>query len=302
MATLNKISKPKILTESDRIFSDLSDELAQLKDRMSQLEQEQEDSRTLIDKISYQEELAAKLVDHQQKEIGAHKENYQVIAGVMHNLKTPVNSVMKNLASIINEIDDPDTQDSLQDCMNTASNVLEGFNEVEEFCLFESGDFLASQKTLNLRSFFTELVSRFQLNPLMGQKHSIKLLIDDAIPEQNPVYEETLTFAIQSLLEEVAILAEPGIIELAIELQQAQSSHDIELTDLVINLKIKEETQIKVKDSWVEFVKSNGGRLKQSGFSLLKVRDRIRQTGGQLDMTDSEGKLTGYRFTLPLTY
>jgi len=302
LATLNETKKPRILTESDRILTDLSDELAQLKSRMNQLEQEQDDSRSLIDQISLQEELAAKLIDSQQQEISGQKENFQVLAGVMHNLKTPVNSVMENLASIISEIDDTDTQDSLKDCIQTASTVLDGFNEVEEFCLFESQDFLASQKTVNLRAFFTNLVSKFQLNPLMGNKHSLKLQIDSEIPEETALYGETVETAIQSILEELAIAAEPGIMELSVTIKSEATPQEIELTDLVVNLKINGGTHLSAKDSWVEFVKFNGGRLKQSGFSLLKVRDRIRQTGGQLEMVQNEGQLQGYQFSVPLSY
>jgi len=302
LATLNNLPKPKILTESDRIFSDLSAELAQLKNRMNQLEQEQDDSRSLIDQISLQEELASKLINNQQKEITGQKENFQVLAGVMHNLKTPVNRVMENLASIITEIDDKDTQDSLKDCIDTASTVLDGFNEVEEFCLFESKEFLASQKTVNLRAFFTELVSKFQLNPLMGNKHSLKLKISSDIPEQTAIYGETLENAIHSILEELAIAAEPGVLELSVQIQSGGTADAVDFTDLVVNLEIQGGTHLSAQDSWVDFVKTNGPRLKQSGFSLLKVRDRIRQTGGQLDMVEEAGQLQGYQFTVPLTY
>lgn len=302
MATLDKIGKPKILTESDRILSDLSSELAQLKDRMSQLETEQEESRILIDQITFQEALANKTIQVQKQEIQAHKENYQVIAGVMHNLKTPVNSVIHNLASIIQEIDDQETQDSLKDCMNTASNVLEGFTEVEEFCLFESGDFQAKQKEVNLRGFFTELVSQFQLDPALGRKHRVKLLVDAKVPQALNAYTETLGMASKSLIEELAGLAEAGELEIRVALEETEQEHGLELSDLVVEFTMAQTTNTAASDSWVDFVRAQGGQLRQSGFSLLKTRDRARQTGGQLDMVTDQDQLKGFRLTLPMTY
>lgn len=302
MATLDKIGKPKILTESDRILSDLTQELAQLKDRMSQLETEQEESRHLIDQISFQEALANKTIQVQKKEIQAHKENYQVIAGVMHNLKTPVNSVIHNLASIIQEIDDAETQDSLKDCMNTASNVLEGFTEVEEFCLFESGDFQAKQKEVNLRGFFTELVSQFQLDPELGRKHKVKLLVDPKVPQTLSAYAETLGMASKALIEELAGLASEGELEIKVSLHESEQEHGLELSDLVVEFVMARTTEVEATDSWVDFVRAQGGALRQSGFGLLKTRDRARQTGGQLDMLADGGRLKGFRLALPMTY
>jgi len=302
VATLDQLNKPRILTESDRILTDLSKELENLKDRMGQLEKEQEDSRQFIDQVSFQEQLASKLVNFQQREIDAQKENYQVIAGVMHNLKSPVSSVMENLASIIREIDDPETQDSLKDCINTASSVLEGFTEVEEFCLFESGSFQANPKTLNLRTFFTDLVSKFQLDPALGRKHSLKLLVDAKIPGQNPVYAETLSFAVQGLLEELAILAEPGVLELKVRMEEGPKQPGVELLDLVVEISMAQATELALKGSWVEFVKAHAVSLRQQGFSLLKTRDRVRQTGGLLEMMEQKEQLKGFRFSLPMTY
>ena len=42
MATISKLDKPKIYTESDQILKDLKDELAHLKSRMNLIEEEQE--------------------------------------------------------------------------------------------------------------------------------------------------------------------------------------------------------------------------------------------------------------------
>ncbi|MDT8445586.1 MAG: hypothetical protein RRB13_01660 [bacterium] len=299
---MDKIGKPKILTESDRILTDLSQELAQLKDRMSQLETEQEESRHLIDQISFEEALANKTIQVQKQEITAHKENYQVIAGVMHDLKTPVNSVMQNLASIIQEIDDLETQESLKDCMNTASSVLEGFTEVEEFCLFESGDFLAKQKEINLRGFFTELVSNFQMDPALGRKHKLSLVVDSKVPDSLSAYTETLSFATRSLIEELAGLAASNKLTVQVKLEESTQAHGLELSDLVVELKIEGGTLLAADTSWVNFVRAHGSKLRQSGFSLLKTRDRARQTGGHLEMISGESHLEGFRLILPMTY
>ncbi|MCG8337167.1 MAG: hypothetical protein MJE63_21925, partial [Proteobacteria bacterium] len=106
MPTIDKTGKPTILTESDQVLLDLKSELAQLKSRMSSIEQEQEQNRILVEKLSFQEELANEAISSHHKEVKANRENYQVIASVMNNLKSPVNSVVSNLSGVIAEIDD----------------------------------------------------------------------------------------------------------------------------------------------------------------------------------------------------
>jgi len=49
-------------------------------------------------------------------------------------------------------------------------------------------------------------------------------------------------------------------------------------------------------------VKAHAVSLRQQGFSLLKTRDRVRQTGGLLEMMEQKEQLKGFRFSLPMTY
>ena len=146
MVTIDKKAKPKIYTESDHILNDLKEELTSLKSRMNLIEEEQENNRHLLDQLSFQEDLANELIAGHHEEIESNKENYKVIANVMHSLKSPVSNVVENLAGIISEIDDKDAQDTLKECINTASNVLSSFTEVEEFCMDVGESFQINQQ------------------------------------------------------------------------------------------------------------------------------------------------------------
>lgn len=303
MVTLDKIGgRPKILTESDRILTDLSEELNQLKSRMSQLETEQEENRHLLEQVSFQEELANRLIAGQQEEIKAQRENYQVIAGVIQDLKTPVASVMENLANIIAEIDDEDTQESLRDCLATAGNVLEGFTEVEEFCLFEAGEQAQNRQNTNLRALFTDLVSRFQLQSNLGNKHGVKLLIDPKVPQDCPLYDASIAFAVTQLLAQLAEISPPGALEIKLQMAEGEMLHGVQMAELRIDLSIQGNTGMKVLESWVDFVKAYSPRLHQSGFALLKTRDRVRQSGGRLEMVSEGNMLRGFQLKMPLSF
>ncbi len=132
---------------------------------MGQLEEEQNQSRDLLKEFGFFKEFAQNSQERLIAEKTHHQENYQVIANVMQNLKSPVNSVMDNLANLIDEIGDVETQESLRECMNTAGHVLRSFTEVEEFCLEEAKEVETTSETLPLRDFFKTSSSNCETAP-----------------------------------------------------------------------------------------------------------------------------------------
>ena len=301
MAVIDKIEKPRIYTESEQILTDLKDELAHLKSRMSTIEQEQEANRNLMEQVSFQEDLANELIANHQEETKSNKENFQVIASVMNGLKTPVSDVVKNLSGVISIIDDGKTRETLQDCMYTASNVLNSFSEVESFCLTAGSDFPINQKTVNNREFFREIVSGLQANSRFSAS-SFRLLIEKNVPEKHPLCVDNLTNCLHNLINEIHhTVREPAVI-IRISVEDSGEKYGIEISDLAIQIEIDEPIDLEWSESWVESIENSQGKLLNSGFNLLTTRDLVRKTGGHLEINKMENKVKGFKFVVPLTY
>lgn len=296
MVTIEKAEKPKIYTESDQILDNLKDELAGLKSRMNLIEEEQEQNRNLLEQLSFHENLANELISNQQEEIEFNKENYHVIANVMQNLKSPVSNVVDNLAGIISEIDDKETQDTLRECMNTASNVLNSFDEVEDFCLDIGSDIDISVQPVNLRNYFKDVLASLDSNS------HVQLLIDKEAPQKCPLSKETITLCIKNLLRELQNSTDQSSSTLSVSTKTSEQKYGIEISDLVIQLTTEQLSNISWQGNWVESIQNNQHHLIQSGFSLLKTREMIRKAGGYIDVLKQDERIQGFKIFFPLTY
>lgn len=302
MATIGKLNRPKIYTESDQILSELSDELSDLRSRMNLLEEDQEQSRALLDELSLQKELSNRMILNQQEEINQNREGFTVIANVMQNLKSPITSVVDNLADIISEIDDEETQDSLRECMNTASSVLTSFDEVESFCIDAGGDPSSNPEMIEIRDFFRDRISRIQSEANFKEKHTLRLLVDKNVPGEAPIYTEAIDEALSSLIKELQKNPTSNKFTVIISSENNEQKYGIEISDLTIQIKAEEPTVLEWTDSWVESIKQNQSLLLNSGFNLLRARDFLRKTGGNLEVLKEEQKVNGFKISIPLTY
>jgi hypothetical protein len=300
--TTDKTGKPKILTESDQILGDLKSELAHLKSRMSSIEQEQEQNRILAEKLSFQEELANEAITTHHKEVQINRENYQVIASVMNNLKSPVSSVVKNLSGVIAEIDDSETKKTLEACVKTASNVLHSFDDVESFCLSASSEGISPQVSVNIREFFRDVVSVFQTT-VSGEKATFRLLVDKQVPETSILQGEMIKTCLKSLVNEIKNFKEFAKTTFRISSEKQAEKYGITIEDLTIAIEWEGTSDIQWKDSWLASVQSDQDNLLLgSGFNLLKTREIIRKSGGHLEVLKRKNKLAGFKLFVPLTY
>ena len=302
MATISKIDKPKIYTESDQILKGLKDELAHLKSRMNLIEEEQEQNRNQLEQLSLHQDFTNELIQSQQEEIKITKENYSVIANVMQNLKSPVSDVVDNLADIIPTIDDKDAQNTLRDCMNTATNVLSSFDEVEDFCAEASNDFNISQKTVEIKEFFRKLLFEIQAEAKIEGQHQVQMFIDKDVPERKPLYIETIKICMVSLINELINRIPSSNLKISVATERSGEKYGIDISDLTVQIETNHSTDLEWQDSWVTAVQKNQNKLLNSGFNLLKIRDYLRKTGGQLKILETEGKISGFKFFVPLTY
>ena len=302
MPTPTKSDRPQILTESDKILSELTDELADLKIRMRQIEVEQTENRNLIQELGCFEEIAQNSQVRLIEERGHHRENYQVIANVMQNLKSPVNNVMDNLAGLIANIPDEETKESLRDCMDTASSVLESFTEVEEFCKSESADGESNQEVLDLREFFKDFFTQLQADSSQALNQKLKLMVESEVPIENALYPVSLKSILRDLLIELDGLLPQGEIQISVRTKEGGEKFGVSLKDLEVSIEGNQATELVWNDNWVESIHQNAGILQKGGLNLLQSRNLIRDLGGSLDFTQKDKRITGFSFLIPLTY
>lgn len=301
MTTIDKKNKPKIFTESDQILSDLQQELSTLKSRMSSIEAEQEKNRYLVEKLSFQEELANESIRGHKEEIKLKKESFRVIANVMHQLRSPVSQVVSNLSSVIADIDDQDTQNTLKDCVTTASTVLNSFDDVEDFCLSASHGLPPKHKAVVIRDYFREIVSQLQhSNTFAGS--ALRLLVDKQVPEKTILNCSALQTVLEGLFSELRNASNEMRAVITIGSEKKDRKYGIETEDISISIDCDEPTTIEWQDSWVDSIKRNHATLLNAGLNLLKMRDLTRKSGGNLEINSRDNKIKGFKLLFPLTY
>lgn len=269
---------------------------------MSVIEEEQEKNRVLLNQLSIQEDLTNELIGNQQVENDIHRENYQAIASVMRHLQSPVNSVVDNLAGIISSVDDSETQSTLRQCMNTASDVAHSFNEVADFCLDVCDAQTPHQTVVNLKTFIEDIVSEYQSTQGINKPRSLKLHFDQNTPEVCPVYAETVRAVIHNLLNELVNLSSETGILIQISVDDNEMKYGVQISDLSFRLDLETNAECVWGGSWAEAIQQNQQRLLNAGFNLLRTRDALRKAGGLLNVNRQEGHIKGFQFSLPLTY
>ena len=273
-------------------------ELEELKSRMNQVEEENDHNRYLLEQLAIQGSLSNELIKSQQEGIEFNRENYGAIANVMHNLKSPVSDVVDNLAGIINEIDDEETKDTLKDCMDTASYVLDSFTVVEEFCTDIKEKFKGTQKVTKIREFFKEKISL--LNKTAKSNHKLRLLVDKNVPESMLLYTSAIEGILGALIRELQNLRTDTNVTVAVSREKSSEKYGIELSNLVVMIENDQSTDVQRRKSWMETIQSNQNLLIDSGFRLLKTRDCLKKIGGHLDLKTRQNALQGFAIKIPL--
>ena len=116
------------------------------------------------------------------------------------------------------------------------------------------------------------------------------------------LYIKTINNCLKNLIEELKAAASVQEISVVISREQSGEKFGLEMSDLIIQIKADQATEIQWTGSWVDSIKLNKDLLEKSGFNLLRTRDILRQTGGSLEVQTSETKITGFKACLPLTY
>ncbi len=298
MLTKSKLNKPTIYTESDQILKDLSTELEELKSRMNQLEEKQGQNRLLTEQLAIQRNLANELIDSHQEEIEHNRDNYAAIANVMHNLKSPVADVVNNLGDIIQEIDDEDTKDTLKECMNTASCVLDAFTLVEDFCSDIKEKLNETQQVVKIRDFFKDTIS--QINAGFHSPHKLRLLVEKNVPESTPLDTPFIEQALIILIKELQHLLQASNITVVISQEKSDKRYGIELSSLVIGIENEISTKLQWQESWVDSIQSNQDVLSDSGFALLKIKNYLKKISGVMEVKTKHNELHGFKLKVPL--
>lgn len=301
MPTIDKAGKPTILTESEQVLNDLKSELVELKSRMSSIEQEQEQNRLLVERLTFQEELTNEAIKSHHQEVKANQENYQVIANVMNNLKSPVKDVVSNLSGVIADIDDPKTQKTLEECMNTASHVLQSFDDVEDFCNHAGSEINTTKVNTEVRDFFRDVLLKYQnSNDFKGME--FKLLVDKHVPQNSALHCEAIKACFENIIYEICNVNDGSLVTIRVSTEKQEEKYGFKIEDLIIAVEWNNPSEIMWQDSWLASIQTNHERLLNSGLNLLKTREIIRKSGGHMEVTKKNHNLQGFFINMPLSY
>ncbi len=287
MITVNRLNKPKILTETDRLLSDMSNEMSELHERMNLLEQEQAKSKSEINTLQEQQQV---WLERYQKEVAGNQENYQVIADIMHNLKKPVSAVIENLEEIIGNVADEEVKLSLQACMQEASKVLTSFEHVEDFCQDLSTNEIIDTKEVALDALLQPIIE-----PL--EKHGVVVDVRyaDNIPPNVSVDFNLYTKVLQRLCAEVLSLQKSKTVTLRVLADNQNNANQLQ-----VHIDLEEQLDMKWNKTWVNTICDQHDKFLYSGLNILKINSLLRQDGNALDVRVVNDNLAGFYFDIQM--
>ena len=297
MATTHKaLEKPIILTESDKIIHELKEELSALGSRVDQLEAGQEEQQDFINNLSGSTELYDNILTHNKENNEFQKEKYQALAHTMTHLKTPVRDVIDNLNGLVQEIPDPELQETLKDCMNTAASVLESFNMAEDFCHTQEERIQIKSEQIDIKDFMRHL-----LISLQKEKGKFRLKIDRTVPKSCFLDKKILTEALQGFIE-VMVRSNQGESNILVHVFRQEEGQIY--GKIVINLvfQIKGETLFEIpwKGSWFSVLKEIEKNSGIFPINLLQIRDNLRNLGGEICILEKNQKIASVEIKIPV--
>lgn len=207
-----------------------------------------------------------------------------------HELRTPLNAVIGFTYLLKNDNPSPSQIEYLEPLSFSADNLLALINDILDFSKIESGKIEFESIEFDLKKFLQSIKS---LNQLKANENgnSLKLIIDDDIPEMIVGDSYRLGQILNNLINNAIKFTENGTITVSLDLKKLENNvATIEFSVKDTGIGIEEKNLVKIFDQFTQAQTDVSRKYGGSGLglaitsrllllqnSILKVRSKINE-------------------------
>ena len=247
---------------------------------------------TIVD-ITTHEEAEKGLLLAKKKAEEADRAKSEFLANISHELQTPMIRIIET-TDMMQEIEKkPDTIEQLS-MINVSSNyLLTLVNDLLDIAHIESGKFVITPETVNIRALITEVTKLFSET----KNTHFSVIINKSVPENIFVDPIRLKQILINLLSNAFKFTAQG--EIGLTISTKNSTLTITVSDTGIGISEKEQKTI--------FEKFSQGRQRQdiairgTGIGLAIVKELAKLMGGEVSLKSEIGKGSSFVVTVATT-
>ena len=286
--------KPEILTESDLILEKLQNEMDSIKERMHQLEKENQETKEIKANFNKQLKINQNLIQSKNKQAIETRQDFQVAAKLVRGFKNPVNQVVNSLKDMKNEIVDEDLQKTLEDCVKTANQVLASFDKTESYCLSLGSAAFDKFEVINFKEYIKKKIagSKFE--------QSTKILCDKNLPDKIKIPVKLVEKTIDTVI--AVLLKHNGTdqrLQFKITQKNAAINLGIQAQQLEVNISSNKTTYMKWKENWLDSVDLMGDNDGKAPLEWLQCRNELKKINGDLKVLLEKNFIVGTELSIP---
>lgn len=247
---------------------------------------------TAID-ITTHEKAEQSLLLAKKKAEEADRSKSEFLANISHELQTPMIRIIESTTALQKTEKKADTLDKLSMVTVSSTYLLTLVNDLLDIAHIESGNFLITPETVNIRTHISEVAKLFV------DKSGIlfSTTITDTVPETVFVDPTRLKQILINLLSNAFKFTQKGTIELTVSAKN--DSLVITVSDTGIGIRTEEQESI--------FDKFSQGRQRQdiairgTGIGLAIVKELANLMSGNITLTSEIGKGSSFVVTVATT-
>lgn len=252
----------------------------------------------LLEDVSNECFLERRITQVQQEAEEAAKVKSEFVANVTHELRTPVNGILGNTRSLLDEVSDPHTLEILhliERCCNDMNSLI---NNILDFSKLEAGKFTLENREFNFRAMIDYVKSNH--TPKITEKGlQFFVTVSPEIPERIIGDELRIEQVLNNLLSNACKFTAVGKVSLEV-LMTARRQNRLELFFIVhdTGIGIEKADMDKLFRSFSQVDASVSRKYGGTGLGLNISKQLVTLMGGTINVESEKNQGTSFTFSV----